>query len=216
MQSRRVLLVEGDDEHVVDHLCWSHGINYRSHFIIKRPESAEDASEGIDSLLRQIPTYLQTDIDRLAMIVDADTGAEQRWEGIRRQLEAAGFSAIPRTPAARGTVLELDRATRTIRFGAWIMPDNAQPGMLEDFLARLVPATDKMLPHVDRFLNGIPEVDRLFSPVHRPKARIHAFLAVQEAPGKPFGTAIRAGFLDPSRAEIVAPFLEWLRQVLIE
>ena len=79
------------------------------------------------------------------------------------------------------------------------MPDNRLPGMIEHFLAFLVSDNDKLLPHVDRFLTGIPSADRLFSDSASPKAHIHAFLAVQEKPGKPLGLAITFRYLDAKK-----------------
>jgi hypothetical protein len=86
--------------------------------------------------------------------------------------------------------------------------------MLENFLMFLVPEGDKLLAHVDRFLTGIPLVDRPFSDSASSKARMHAFLAVQEKPGKPLGLAITFRYLDAKR-EYVRPFLDWLQAVLV-
>ncbi len=216
MPERRVLLVEGkDDEHVVRHLCKAHGIDAFS-FEIHQPEGAEEYSDaGVERLLEQVPVRLNSGVDRLAVILDADEDAGHRWIQLRNRLRDAGFQ-MPESPASDGSVVDYDRETRSIRFGVWIMPNNILPGMIEDFLVWLVPGDDRMLPHVDRFLDGIPIADRLFSTAHLAKARLHSFLAVQKAPGKPLGLAITFGYLDAKREHIVAPFLNWLRRVLID
>ena len=157
----------------------------------------------------------------MAVVIDADykensKGMRSRWDAICSQLAKEGYDNLPRSPEAAGTVLELPavRGRRPIRFGVWIMPNNQLEGMLEDFLAFLIPQDDKILPHVDRFLNGIPPEERLFTDIHLPKARIHSYLAVQKEPGKPLGLSITFRYLDAKR-EVVQPFLDWLTDVLI-
>jgi hypothetical protein len=216
--SRRVLLVEGnDDARFVEHFCRAHGINVPGQFSIDPPcGEGQYQDAGVDRLLDQAPVRLKTDIERLAVILDADEDAETRWIQLRDRLRRAGFDPVPDIPGATGTIMQFDLETRIVRLGVWIMPDNRLPGMLEDFLAWLVPAGDRMLPHVDRFLDTIPPVDRLFSTQHKPKARIHSYLAVQKQPGKPLGLAITFKYLDANRLEVVGPFLAWLRAVLLD
>jgi hypothetical protein len=216
--NRCVLLVEGkDDVHVVKHLCEAHGIQVAGQFHIHPPSGeAEYQDAGVDRLLDQVPLSLKTDIDRLAVILDADENAESRWIQLRDRLRRAGFGPVPDVPETAGTIMQFDLETRVARLGVWIMPDNRLPGMLENFLACLVPAGDKMLPHVDRFLDEISPEDRLFTVQHRPKARIHTYLAIQEQPGKPLGLAITFKYLDAKRGDVVGPFLAWLRTVLLD
>ena len=217
MRERRVLLVEGkDDEHVVRHLCKAHGID-PSAFEIHQPEGAgEYADAGVEHLLEQVPVRLNSGVDRLAVVLDADEDAQRRWIQLCDRLRRAGFDETPDSPSRDGSVIDFDRQTRIVRFGVWIMPNNRLPGMIEDFLAWLVPREDRMLPHIDRFLEGIPLADRLFAPAHLTKARVHSFLAVQKTPGKPLGLAITFRYLDAKRQDIVMPFLNWLRRVLID
>jgi hypothetical protein len=213
---RRVLLVEGkDDKHVVRNLCLAH--NLPIPFAIEPPKGAEAYSDaGVDHLLDQVPQRLKGPVERLGVMMDADENAETRWVQLRDRLRAAGFPDVPDKPEPGGTILNIDLETRVVRLGVWIMPNNTLPGMLEDFLQLLVPVGDKMLPHVNRFLEAIPKEDRLFSDRLLPKARIHSYLAVQAKPGRPPGQAITFRFLDPLREEAVRPFLNWLRYVLID
>jgi hypothetical protein len=206
--ARRLLLVEGkDDEHVVRHLCQAHGIE--PDFQIEQP-----AGGGIEQLLDQVPIRLKaSDVERLGVVVDADENVQSRWEQLRDRLRNAGYDNVPDSPEASGTIIDVADEFRSVRLGVWIMPDNLLPGMLENFLAFLVPENDKMLPRVDRFLGSLPVEERLFSDAHLPKARIHTYLAVQKEPGKPLGLAITFKYLDASR-EAVAPFVEWIRNVL--
>ena len=92
------------------------------------------------------------------------------------------------------------------------MPDNKTPGILEDFLQFLVPQPDSLMKHANTSVNSVPE--QRFTDLDRPKALMHTWLAWQEEPGKPYGTAITAKFLDPSQpqADILA---SWLKRLFL-
>ncbi len=203
--ARRILLVEGpDDQHVMWNLCARHAL----------PETFVVQVAGNDrevlKLLRSEPKA--SDLERLAVILDADTDLAKRWGEARGALLAAGYRDIPEKPMPGGTIV---RDPDLPPAGIWLMPDNRLPGILEDFLAFLVPIGDALLPLVDVFLDGIPEPVRRFAAKDRSKARLHAWLAAQEEPGKPLGVAIKARYLD-AEAAVVAPFLSWLRATLVD
>jgi hypothetical protein len=143
--------------------------------------------------------------------LDADEGVEQRWDQLKYRLGKVLGAAVPRRPDPKGTLLRIPDGPL---FGVWIMPDNRLPGMLENFLAFLVPNNDSLLPRVDGFLEEIKTIRR-FSESHLPKARIHCWLALQKEPGKPLGQAITARYLDASR-EVADPFVQWLRAALVD
>jgi hypothetical protein len=93
------------------------------------------------------------------------------------------------------------------------MPDNSSKGILEDFLRFLVPKGDVLLPYAEETVQGLPE--KRFSENDRPKALIHTWLAWQGDPGRPFGQAITARFLQPDVKE-AAVFVEWLKSLFTE
>jgi hypothetical protein len=203
--STRVLLVEGpDDQHVLWALFQAHRV----------PETFEvKKADGDSPLLEAIPVWLKaSDLDRLGIVLDADEDIRARWEQVRGRLLASGYPDVPQNPDPNGTVL---RAPDRPRVGVWLMPDNRLPGMLESFLAFLVPAEDRLLLLVDGFLSGIPAADRRFPEGRLPKARIHAWLTVQEQPGKPLGQAITARYLN-AQHEVVGPFLNWVKTVFVD
>lgn len=204
---RRLLLVEGkSDEHVMYALCKRHGVPEK--FKIKPAESVE----GLLDLLQIEPRA--SDMERLAAIVDADQDVAARWAAVRARLLKAGYRDVPTAPAPGGTFV-VDADAQLPNLALWLMPDNRLPGMLEDFLTFLVPEGDGCLPLVDDFLASIPSECRRFAEIHRAKARIHAWLAVQEEPGKPLGQAITARYLD-AEAITASEFLIWLRRALVD
>jgi hypothetical protein len=201
----RILLVEGpDDQHVLLNLCARHAVPQT--FVV---EVAGNDREVL-RLLRSKPKA--SNLERLAVILDADTDIERRWGEARGALFAAGYRDVPERPSPGGTIVHGPNVPPA---GLWLMPDNRLPGILEDFLAFLVPTEDALLPLVDVFLDGIPGPARRFAAKDRSKARIHAWLAAQEQPGKPLGLAIKARYLDVEAAA-VAPFLSWLRATLVD
>ena len=69
-----------------------------------------------------------------------------------------------------------------------------------------------LFEYAEASVANIPPAVRLFEQVDEPKALIHTWLAWQSNPGRPFGTAITAGFLNPDVAA-AATFAAWLRNL---
>jgi hypothetical protein len=99
------------------------------------------------------------------------------------------------------------------KFGVWIMPDNQTNGMLEYFIKFLIPDKDELLPIANDTLNQIEHKSlNKYKNLHRPKALIHTWLAWQEEPGSPMGSAITKRYLDTS-SEICDKFVKWLSEL---
>ena len=188
--ARRILLVEGtDDEHVIKHICDSHDID---HLDEVKPHG------GADNLLRALPRQLarmEDAGDALGVVIDADDSPDARWQSIRDIFTQAGYPNVPQRPDPNGTILDSPEEAFLPRAGVWIMPDNKTPGILEDFLRFLIPnQPNPLFAHAERSVATVPE--RRFTENDTPKALIHTWLAWQNEPGKPYGTAIAARFLD--------------------
>lgn len=201
--ARKILMVEGtDDEHVLKHICGSHGI--------PRLDEVEPHG-GAEGLLESIPAQLSAlyeNGDVLGVVIDADNDLNARWQSLRDIFTQAGYPDVPNRPDPNGTVLEAPDGTLLPKAGVWLMPDNKTPGILEDFLRFLVPNRQSALfAHAERSVATVPE--RRFSQNDTPKAIIHTWLAWQEEPGRPYGTAITARFLD-SQLPQARPLADWL------
>ena len=207
MGHKRVLLTEGKDERfVIQRLLEAHGVQ-------DLPFECNDKIQGAEHLLRSLPVQLKgSDLERLAVVLDADENIERRWAQLHGCFRKAGSSPLPEKPNPKGTIVSI---SDKLKFGVWLMPNNRLPGMLEDFLAYLVPDEDLMLPRVDAFLKDIPAEIRLFPESRLPKARIHAWLAVQEEPGKPLGQSILARYLQADCPD-AQTFVHWLRKILVD
>lgn len=199
---KRVLMVEGkDDEHVVKHVCGARGLG--------RIDLIKDYG-GKDPLLEAIGTRLkESDLHSLGILMDADTNVSARWDAIRHRLSAAGYLAIPNSPDLNGTVLEALPDSLLPRVGIWLMPDNQLTGILEDFLAFLVPQGDGLFGHVVSSMQGIPEGLKRYNELSAAKAKIHTWLAWQADPGRPLGQAISLRYLD-ANLPTADQFAGWL------
>lgn len=203
MAGKKVLLVEGtDDEHVLKHICGNRGIDLLDEIAPQK---------SVEQLLENFPVRLkESEIEALGIVLDADTDLEGRWDALRHRLTQAGYVGVPQQPARAGTILLPPPNTLLPRFGVWIMPDNESKGILEDFLHFLVPTDSQLFEHVKSSVAAIPEAERRFSQLAEPKVVIHTWLAWQQEPGKPLGTAITAKFLDPN-VEQVDVLVAWLK-----
>ena len=202
----RQLLVEGkNDRHVIWALCNQYQLPETFSLVV--PE--EDGTEGIEALLAGLPARLdEPKLETLGIVVDADQDLAARWQALRDRLIASGYPNIPKVPPAQGWI---DAPPDRPRVGVWLMPDNQLPGMLEDFVARLMLPDDALRPKAEAILQEI-ERDCLncYTLVHRPKALIHTWLAWQETPGMPMGQAITARVLRHD-SPVALSFVEWLR-----
>ena len=200
------LLVEGkNDRHVIWALCEQHQLPET--FSVEVP--MQEVGQGIEVLLSEVPIRLrQENLRTLGIVVDADRDLSGRWQAVRDRLNASGYKDIPKSPSPEGWV---DAPPDLPRVGVWLMPNNQLPGMLEDFVAHLLPPDDVLRPKAELILQDIEqgELNR-YTLVHRPKALIHTWLAWQEAPGMPMGQAITAQVLRYDSA-IALTFVAWLK-----
>ena len=197
-----ILLAEDHDiQHVLLHLCQHHDV--AENFGI-RPR------QGIDDLLNVFPTFsLASQHAAVGVALDANASLAGRWRSIRDRLAERGYEGVPDAPDPEGTIVPA--ADGRPRFGAWIMPDNESAGMAEDFLRGLVPRGDDLLGRAGEIVAGLPR-PRRFADVREPKAVMRTWLAWQEEPGKPFGTAIAARYLDAHAAPAMA-LVNWMRRL---
>lgn len=204
----RQLLVEGkNDRHVIWALCNQYQLPET--FSVEVPE--EEGTEGIEALLAGLPARIdEPKLQTLGIVVDADRDLAARWQAVRDRLAVSGYTDIPKSPPPEGWVYTSPDLPRV---GVWLMPDNQLPGMLEDFVAHLMPPDDALRPKAEAILQEI-ERDCLncYTLVHRPKALIHTWLAWQETPGMPMGQAITAQVLKYD-CGIALAFVEWLQRL---
>src|SRR5262249_44036739 len=137
--------------------------------------------EGVEAILRNLGRWLRrSGLQQLGVIVDVDEDLTSRWRAVRNRLTALEYAGLPRIPSADGVVVKKDDEPTV---GVWIMPDNSRKGLLENFLAQLVP-TDRLAlwKRAGHAVSRIPSAERRFIKEHLPKAHMHTYLAWQEEP----------------------------------
>jgi hypothetical protein len=204
-----VVLVEGqDDREVCRHLLDQHNLHLQGIKPGVLPYIGEITSAGgYTELIAAVPVQIKRDPDALAIVVDADIEIGPRWESLRSAVQNAGYSGLPVNPDPDGTIV-IEEARPLV--GIWIMPNNAAGGMIEDFVAALIPEDDILWPKVQQCVDSIPTEHRRFSVS---KAKIHTWLAWQEEPGTRMGEAITKRYLD-SESTHALRFVEWIRRMI--
>ncbi len=201
------LLVEGtDDLYVVANIRDRH--NLADNFDIIDCKGVSNIPDQVVARIKQG----QSTVKAIGIILDADNDLDARWQSIHDILKKEGYE-VPTHPDVNGTILSGPVRNPTI--GIWLMPDNLQSRMLEDFVMHLIPPGDLLQPYVNQILADIEsqKISNRYDPnVHRAKAFIHTWLARQIDPGKPMGTAISATFLDHN-TDLCLRFVAWLNRL---
>jgi hypothetical protein len=93
------------------------------------------------------------------------------------------------------------------------MPDNQRDGTLEDFLRMLIDEGDPLIDYAKRTaVHARKKKGARFPPIHYDKAVIHTWLAWQETPGLPYGSAVAAHFFRHDTPAALA-FVAWFKRL---
>jgi len=194
------LLVEGiEDYHVVRKLLQAHHVARSFHIENKK---------GFDNILKSVYTEVNTPRRRyLGILADANNDPSKRWQQLRDALDAAGC----RVPSDNPTDGAAFRGPAGQRVGVWLMPDNANPGELEDLVAAMIPPTDPIWRPARDYVERIPVSHRPFQPSKLLRAQVHAWLATRDRP-RPMGRAIENNDLRAGVPQATA-LVEWLTRL---
>ena len=145
------------------------------------------------------------------IVVDADEAINTRWESIKDCIGWGGI-LLPNTPCRYGVIKDgiVKETNRRLRIGVWLMPDNINPGELEDFVADMIPNGDPVWPKSQSYIDGIPQVHRKFKRKVQ-RAKVHAWLSARKNP-RYMGQAIYDGDLDVNRG-LCKRFVAWLTEL---
>jgi hypothetical protein len=195
----KVLLVEGDNDcHVVMALCAAHKVPET--FGIYQCGSDVGVLKRLNALIiRPNPPQV------IGVMLDADNSVVSRWESIKGKLKHYSY-AFPTKPDANGTIVKslVDEPL----LGFWLMPNNQDSGMLEDFCAELAEPASLAFAR-ECVEHAYSRKVTTFKQVHRSKAVIHTYLAWHDEPGYPMGKAITRQALRPHTDGAVR-FSTWL------
>lgn len=204
MAASREILVEGTNDAYFIQVFLSEHFGVKN-IVIKKEEAKQDDiyadnCDGVPKLLSRIGLKLKDpNIKRLAIIVDADTDAQSRYQALRHQLIASGVdpSRIPTNHLPQtGLFTTIDMIDRNVAIGIWIMPNNKIPGNTEDFFELLVSEDDWLFPHAKQVVATLPEEGKRFGKAIS-KANFYTWKAWQEEPDASIGTVVKKKWLRP-------------------
>ncbi len=200
--TNKILLVEGkNDCHAVMALCEAHNVP-ETFGIYECGGDQNRVLKRMNALIvRPNPPQV------IGVMLDADESSLGKWQSIQDKLRNNSHSyVLPQIPNADGTVVE--EIEDKPKLGFWLMPNNQDAGMLEDFCAELAEPMSLAFARecVEKAHQGNITT---FKQVHHSKAVIHTYLAWHDEPGYPLGKAITSEALRP-HTDIATRFTNWL------
>jgi hypothetical protein len=202
------LIVEGkDDQWTVIHLLERKGLSFDLNLHPEMPY-VQDIG-GVEELFKSITAAAKTHL-RLGVVLDADLTPQDRWTALRDRFAQAKVK-LPDQPSSHGTIVSGMTSDR--RVGIWLMPNNILPGILEDFLVKLIPVNDPCWQHAQDATQKAMQLGAPLKDIR--KGTIHSWLAWQEPSGMPFGTALTACVLEENSPEANA-FMDWFKRLFFE
>lgn len=204
----KVLLVEGTSEQrSIPYIMEANGVTWPND---PRPVELQDM-EGRENITRSvIQAQLNApQLQRLGVIIDADQDAEQAW----RSLQSHCAPLILDLPEAAPPEGFIGRSRdRGLHFGLWIMPNNQRAGMLEDLLlAAFKPEKQPLRDHTEAFVDEGKALGASYNPLHRSKAMINAWIALEE-PGEPLWREPVLNTFDLQSPSLTL-FVAWFRRL---
>ena len=154
-------------------------------------------------------------VDAVGLVVDADDDSgrvQQRLQRLTVMNDTLSEYESDATPN-EGYVTDYLVGTFHKKFGFWIMPDNRQPGQLEDFVLRMIPDADPVEQPAREFIDDLPN-ELVDNASHRAAKHIaHAWLSAYY-PGWSFDDALRNGQLVFSADDpVLGAFKRWLERL---
>lgn len=217
--SDHILLVEGEsDRAFFEVLCRTLELDTKVQVALPKEHGGrKNTKQGVFITL---PTLLDNLSDRedgrLAVVVDADSdehggGFTRTVEQFVSKVENYGYQRRA-TDCVQSTGLLFSHDDGLKDLGLWVMPNNGDEGMLENWLAQCVLPDEQMwLGHARSVINSLP-FDRKFKELRRPKAEIATWLAWQEHPGEGLYNALEAGLVDEN-SPLYKALADWLVRV---
>ena len=183
----RILLVEGEaDRAFFEQICRNIGLD--TSIRVAPPKDLAGSHNTKEGVFNHLPVLLAQladgQITRLAVVVDADNtinGGGYSSAIDRMSKIVAPFGFLQATDTTVGILFK--HGDGLADFGFWVMPNNADEGMLEDWIKQSIHPDEKgLFGHAESVVSALPQPQK-FKAIHRSKAEVATWLAWQKQPG---------------------------------
>jgi hypothetical protein len=218
MNPKNILLVEGDaDRGFFEALC--ENLQLAVQVKVCTPRDAGHLKDSKQAALAVLETTYLRDladghIERIAIVMDADQDANgggfaRTFAQLTQRLSPAGYQ-LRAESGSGGFLFGHDDGLNDL--GAWLMPNNADDGMLEDWIQlNLHPQEAALMQHAKNSIDQIPGGPK-FKPLRRSKAEVATWLAWQSEPDHGLWQAAKPDLLDDAAPQLQA-LKTWLMRV---
>ncbi|AZN35876.1 DUF3226 domain-containing protein [Iodobacter ciconiae] len=213
----RLLLVEGEaDRAFFELLCRKHTVDAEA-IKVSSPKGLGgdwDSKQGVLNLLEaQISDLNDGRLQALAIVVDADRapdgGFAKTIQQITVKVTPQGYGTPPVSLVTGGLLYKHNDGLPDL--GVWVMPDNKNEGMLEDWIKQSVSTAEQGF-----FTQAQSTVANLVNPKFGAprvsKAEVATWLAWQKQPGEGLYCTVKHNLLD-SDAPLHTGLVQWLKTV---
>lgn len=215
MKTKNILLVEGEtDRGFFEALCRMLSLSLDVHVATPKDTGGDhNSKQGVLTHLTTVllPQLQDGQLERIGVVVDADrkehgTGYAKTLERFTQSLDQDGYHL--NTAIESGLIFSHNDGLADL--GLWIMPNNNDDGILEDWVKQCVhPGESGLYQHGEASIDAIPGEPK-FQPWHRTKAEIATWLAWQKKPEHGLYNAVESDLLNTH-----APLFETLRVWLV-
>ncbi|MET3139694.1 hypothetical protein AAKU61_004076 [Undibacterium sp. GrIS 1.2] len=215
----KILLVEGEsDKSFFEEVCEL--LKLDTKIQVAPPRDIGGVHNSKQGIFKQLSILLNQFADgtltHLAVIMDADyksehgLGCQATISQMETTLAPFGFN-LKRNSDPKMAGLFFTHPDGFKDLGFWVMPNNRDEGMLEDWIKNCVSPSEQTL-----FQHAVATTTALTAPkfkeIHRSKAEVATWLAWQKTPGHGPYSALRESCIDPESAQF-KQLASWLRLV---
>ena len=215
--NKNILLVEGEaDRGFFEELCKL--LKIPVNVCVATPKDiggTHNTKEGVLSHLTEVllPQLQDGQLERIGVVVDADmlnhgTGFTVTLQRFVDKL--AGEKYDQDLMEVNGLIFKHQDGLANL--GLWVMPNNADDGMLENWIKHCLHPNEAILyQHGEKSIETIPSGSK-FQPLNRTKAEVATWLAWQKKPGHGLYNAVNTDLLNTD-APLFKKLQAWLEYV---
>ena len=213
--SERILLVEGEaDKSFFEEICKT--LKLHTKVKVAPPKDVGGSHNNKEGVLNHLSNLLKqlgdAEITRLAIIIDADSvvyggGYKRAIERVAKIVQPYGFTLA--SDSVGGVLFQHDDGLAD--FGMWVMPNNCDEGMLEDWIKDCIhPDENNLFAHAEAVVGTLPQTK--FKPIHISKAEVATWLAWQKKPGHGLYHAVEENLID-TNSVLFKELCVWLTHI---